>query len=110
MLQKVRLSIFLLASWLCVALACAPGARSQQTLGGITGTVTDTSGGVLPDTMVTLVGDQTDTHAHAENQFQRLLRICELADRHLHPDVHSRRFRNAENSLDHRAGRPHGEP
>ena len=42
-----------------LALACVPGARSQQTLGGITGTVTDTSGAVLPDTLVTLVGDQT---------------------------------------------------
>jgi len=36
-----------------------PAARAQQTLGGITGTVTDTSGGVLTDTLVTLVGDQT---------------------------------------------------
>ena len=33
--------------------------QAQQTLGGITGTVTDNSGGVLPDTVVTIVGDQT---------------------------------------------------
>jgi hypothetical protein len=55
MAKKMRLSIFLLAalfqfSW------CA---RAQQTLGGITGTVADKSGSVLPDTTVTIVGDQT---------------------------------------------------
>ena len=61
--------------WLCVALACAPGAQPQQTLGGITGTVTDTSGGVLPDTMVTLVGDQTSSRARRRPIRQRLLRI-----------------------------------
>jgi Carboxypeptidase regulatory-like domain len=32
---------------------------AQQTLGGITGTVTDPSGGAIPDVTVTLVGDQT---------------------------------------------------
>src|SRR5208282_4618097 len=32
---------------------------AQQTLGGITGTVTDPSGSVLPDTQVTAAGDQT---------------------------------------------------
>ena len=35
------------------------GALAQQTLGGITGTVADKSGSVLPDTTVTIVGDQT---------------------------------------------------
>jgi Carboxypeptidase regulatory-like domain/TonB dependent receptor len=37
----------------------APSAQAQQTLGGITGTVTDSSGGVLPDTTVITVNDQT---------------------------------------------------
>src|SRR6202043_687790 len=32
---------------------------AQQTLGGITGTVADKSGSVLPETSVTIVGDQT---------------------------------------------------
>jgi len=59
MLQRVQLSILFLATCICAALAFAPGARSQQTLGGISGTVTDTSGGVLADTLVTLIGDQT---------------------------------------------------
>src|SRR6202051_3613666 len=52
-------SVFFLASFLWMAFAVAPGARAQQTLGGITGTVADSSGGVLPNTTVTLVGDQT---------------------------------------------------
>ena len=33
--------------------------RAQQTLGGITGTVADKTGSVLPETVVTIVGDQT---------------------------------------------------
>ena len=40
-------------------LAFAPKARAQKTLGGITGTVSDKTGGVLPDVEVTIVGDQT---------------------------------------------------
>ncbi len=36
-----------------------PYAHAQQTLGGITGTVTDASGAVVADATVTLVGDQT---------------------------------------------------
>lgn len=36
-----------------------PALRAQQTLGGITGTVSDKTGSILPDTTVTIVGDQT---------------------------------------------------
>ncbi|HEV2215462.1 MAG TPA: carboxypeptidase-like regulatory domain-containing protein, partial [Terracidiphilus sp.] len=32
---------------------------AQQTLGGVTGQVTDTSGAALPDATVTIVGEQT---------------------------------------------------
>ncbi len=42
-----------------MAFILAPYARAQQTLGGITGTVTDTSGAVVVNATVTLVGDQT---------------------------------------------------
>jgi len=55
MAKKMKLGIFLLA----VLLQFSPFAMAQQTLGGITGTVTDKSGSVLPDTTVTIVGDQT---------------------------------------------------
>ena len=55
MAKKMRLGIFLLAALLQFSV----GALAQQTLGGITGTVSDKSGSVLPDTTVTIVGDQT---------------------------------------------------
>ena len=40
-------------------LALVPCAQAQKTLGGITGTVTDKTGSVIPGATVTLVGDQT---------------------------------------------------
>src|SRR5579864_5891297 len=55
MAKKMRVGIFLLA----VVLELSLTALAQQTLGGITGTVTDKSGSVLPDTTITIVGDQT---------------------------------------------------
>ncbi len=57
-LQIVRIS-FLLASLLAISSISAPYARAQQTLGGITGTVADTSGAVVVNATVTLIGDQT---------------------------------------------------
>jgi len=46
------------AAMLCSVLF-APWARAQQTLGGITGTVSDPSNAALPGTTVTIVSDQT---------------------------------------------------
>src|SRR5580693_3312344 len=59
MCKRTSLSIFVLASFLFLYFASAPFTLAQQTLGGITGTVTDSSGGVLPNTSVTIVNDQT---------------------------------------------------
>src|SRR6202795_1225219 len=61
MSNSSRNSVSLAASCLICSLAflLAPTARSQQTLGGITGTVTDASGGALTDSQVTLVADAT---------------------------------------------------
>jgi len=57
MLAKIlKLGTFFLAVSLCTL---SLPALAQQTLGGITGTVTDKSGSVLPDTTITIVGDQT---------------------------------------------------
>ena len=50
---------FLAAVCFWMAFSLVPYAQAQQTLGGITGTVTDKTGGVLPETVVTIVGDQT---------------------------------------------------
>src|ERR1700721_2719293 len=54
-------SAFFLASLLCccVQLFISFRMQAQQTLGGITGTVTDASGGILPNTTVGIVSDQT---------------------------------------------------
>jgi hypothetical protein len=48
----------LLAVLAVVALCCS-GVLAQQTLGGITGEVTDSSGGVIPNATVTVVDEQT---------------------------------------------------
>src|ERR1700731_1056149 len=58
--KKAASSVFFVASFLCccVQFLSSP-VRAQQTLGGITGTVTDSSGGILPSTTVSLVNDQT---------------------------------------------------
>ena len=58
MAKKMKLGVFFLAGALST-FVLASHAFAQQTLGGITGTVTDTSGSVLPDTTVTVIGDQT---------------------------------------------------
>src|ERR1700733_4729749 len=50
---------FFAALFLCLSLACPQYVHAQQTLGGITGSVADKTGSVLPETAVTIVGDQT---------------------------------------------------
>jgi hypothetical protein len=57
--KKIGLVIFLAALSVCMPFVLTPQAQAQQTLGGVTGTVTDKTGSVLPDTVVTIVGDQT---------------------------------------------------
>src|SRR6202046_3578000 len=59
MAKKMNLGLFLIAAILGALVALSVCALAQQTLGGITGTVTDPGGSVLPDTSVTIVGDQT---------------------------------------------------
>jgi hypothetical protein len=55
-LKKIQ-AVFV--AMLVLGIACCPRARAQQTLGSISGTVTDTSGGTLSDTNVTAVEDST---------------------------------------------------
>ena len=59
MLKRPVFLALLVVSSLWMDSTFTPCARAQQTLGGITGTVTDKTGSVLPGTDVTLVGDQT---------------------------------------------------
>ncbi len=59
--RKTTFSVFFATSFLscCIQFVLSSPVRAQQTLGGITGTVTDASGGILPNTTVSIVSDQT---------------------------------------------------
>ena len=59
MKMRIKLSALLPGVFLIMAFLWIPRAEAQTTLGGITGTVTDSSGAVVTNAMVTLVGDQT---------------------------------------------------
>jgi Carboxypeptidase regulatory-like domain len=52
-------SASLLSLFWVTAFVLVPNARAQQTLGGITGTVTDSSGAVISGAAITLLGDET---------------------------------------------------
>ena len=58
MTKNMKLGIFCLTQFMAIA-QLSVHAMAQQTLGGITGTVMDKSGSVLPDTEATIVADQT---------------------------------------------------
>src|SRR5579863_2160805 len=51
--------VFILGALFCITSVLATRARAQQTLGGITGVVEDSSGGIVPNATVSLLGDQT---------------------------------------------------
>jgi hypothetical protein len=57
MIKRIGTYLFFLA--LCALIALQTPAHAQQTLGGITGTVTDTTGAVVAGVAIDLVGDQT---------------------------------------------------
>ncbi len=58
--RKTKFSVFFISSFLCCTqFVLSSPVQAQQTLGGITGTVTDASGGILPNTTVSIVNDQT---------------------------------------------------
>ncbi len=58
MSSRMRTPVYLLLI-LVIGFFCNGLASAQQTLGGITGVVTDVQGSILPDTTVTAVSDQT---------------------------------------------------
>jgi hypothetical protein len=58
-IRSISSSIFRLLALVAVAALCASSLLAQQTLGGITGEVTDSSGSVIPNADVMIVGEQT---------------------------------------------------
>jgi hypothetical protein len=58
MTKRLRRCLFILVCQMTCFVLVFP-AHGQQTLGGITGVVTDSQGGILPGVVVTAVGDQT---------------------------------------------------
>ena len=58
MTKRSQLCLYALLLQIACFLMVA-SAAAQQTLGGITGVVTDSQGGILPGVAVTAVGDQT---------------------------------------------------
>ena len=67
----------LLAVLAAVAL-CSPAVFAQQTLGGITGEVTDASGGVVPNAAVTLIGEQTSLTRTAKTNGSGIYQFVDL--------------------------------
>ena len=57
MTRRMGVAFFLLS--LCLPFVLITSTQAQQTLGGITGTVTDTTGALITDATVTAVNDQT---------------------------------------------------
>ena len=58
-IRSIHSSILRLLALVAVAALCLSPLQAQQTLGGITGNVTDSSGSVIPNADVTIVGEQT---------------------------------------------------
>ncbi len=54
-----RTSVFFFLLSFCLVFACTTSTQAQQTLGGITGTVTDSTGAVIAGATVSVVNDQT---------------------------------------------------
>ena len=58
-IRSISSSIFRLLALVAVVALCNSSLLAQQTLGGITGEVTDSSGSVIPNADVMIVGEQT---------------------------------------------------
>ena len=89
MIKWVGLVVLLTGLSLRIPFPFVIPAHAQQTLGGITGAVSDKTGGVLPDTTVTIVGDQTKLTRSQKTNANGIYDFVNLADRHLHTHVHS---------------------
>ena len=75
-----RLGMFV--ALICLSLLCAVGARAQET-GDIVGTVTDSTGAVVPNATVTLTNTGTNVSQTTQVSRRRKLSIYLAAGRQL---------------------------
>jgi hypothetical protein len=90
-----------------VALCCSI-ALAQQTLGGITGEVTDSSGSVIPNAKVTAVGEQTSLTRTAKTNGSGVYAFVNLPIGTYTLTYTADGLRCAEDAAHRGAGRPHG--
>ena len=97
----------LLAIVAAVALCCSP-LLAQQTLGGITGEVTDASGGVIPNATVTVVDEQTSLTRTTKTNGTGSYTFVNLPIGTYTLTYTADGLRCAEDAAHHGAGRSHG--
>jgi hypothetical protein len=81
-----------LLALLAVVALCCSAVLAQQTLGGITGEVTDSSGGVIPNATVTVVDEQTALTRTVKTNGSGEYSLVNLPIGDLHADVYGDGF------------------
>ena len=66
--RRISASLLPLSAVVVIAALSAPMLLGQQTFGGITGTVTDTSGGVISGVTIKLVEEHTGLSRESQNR------------------------------------------
>ena len=105
MTRRMGVAFFLLS--LCLPFVLITSTQAQQTLGGITGTVADTTGALITDATVTAVNDQTGLTRTETSSADGAYNFVNLPDRQLHAHLRPHRIRDPEDTLDPRSGEPH---
>jgi hypothetical protein len=82
--------------------------NAQQTLGGITGEVTDASGGVIPNVTVTVTEEQTSLTRATKTNGSGSYSFVNLPIGVYTLTYSADRLPGAKNSAHYGAGRPHG--
>ena len=82
---------------------------AQQTLGGITGEVTDASGGVIPNVDRDRHGRTDLADSHTKTNGTGVYTFVNLPIGTLHPHLYGGWLPGTEDAAHHGAGRPHGD-
>ena len=106
---RVVLSALLPGLFLALTLFLIPDAHAQQTLGGITGTVSDTSGAVISGATVTLVGNETKLSRTQTTSNTGSYSFVNLPIGTYTLTINQQGFRVAEHPFYRRPSQPHGD-